>query len=100
MVMYGQLITVMYTGGTRIFPRHETSPSNGSSSESSQSHHGPGPDQPVGAIKLYYLTDDHLKVNNQFNNFRCHWDRRWTIKVHSNKSILLVTVTIGTAVIS
>jgi hypothetical protein len=44
MVMYGQLITVMYTGGTRIFPRHETSPSNGSSSESSQSHHGPGPD--------------------------------------------------------
>ncbi len=30
------------------------------------SHHGP--DQPVGAIKPNYLTDDHLKVNNQFNN--------------------------------
>jgi hypothetical protein len=34
MVMHGQLITVMYTGGTRIFfrKRDETS------------HHGPGPD--------------------------------------------------------
>jgi hypothetical protein len=63
MVMYGQLIPVMYTGGNGS---SETSPSNGSSSGKGQSHHGPRPDQPVGAIKPNYLTDDNLKVNNQF----------------------------------
>ncbi len=36
----------------------------------------PGPDQPVGAIKLYNLTDDNLKVTYQLINIRCHWDRR------------------------
>jgi hypothetical protein len=67
-----QLITVRYTGGngsSETSPSNgssETSPSNGSSSGKGRSHHGPRPDQPVGAIKPNYLTDDNLKVNNQF----------------------------------
>ncbi len=49
---------VMYIQVVSGIPGNETRPSL----------NGPGPDQPVGSIKLNYLTDDHLKVNNQFNN--------------------------------
>ena len=75
----------MYTGGKlfRIFPGHETQIPK----RDEPSHHGPGPDQPVGAIKPNNLTDDNLKVTNSYLTH--HWDRRWTIKVHSNKSIVL-----------
>jgi hypothetical protein len=57
----------MYTGirVTDLIPKRDET-------ESSQ----PGPDQPVGAIKLYNLTDDNLKVTYQLINIRCHWDRR------------------------
>jgi hypothetical protein len=74
--MYSQLIKVMYTGGngsSETSPSNgsssETSPSNGSSSETGQSQHGPRPDQPVGAIKPNYLTDDHLKVVTGFSSW-------------------------------
>jgi hypothetical protein len=54
----------MYTGGngspserirvTDLIPKRDET-----------NHHGPGPITPVNQN---YLTDDHLKVNNQFNN--------------------------------
>ncbi len=58
----------MYTGGKlfRIFPGHENQITRRVPSQQ------PGPDQPVGAIKLYNLTDDNLKVTN--NLITCHWD--------------------------
>ncbi len=87
--------TVMYTGG------------NESPSETKRDGVITDPARSHLSTKAHYLTDDNPKVNNQLINIRCHWDRRWTIKVHSNKSIALiivavninVTVTIDTAVI-
>ena len=57
----------MYTGGNPILP--DLLPKRDESS-----HHGPGPDQPVGAIKPNNLTDDNLKVTNSYLTH--HWDRR------------------------
>ncbi len=56
----------MYTGGNES---SETSPSNGPSSETRRvPSQQPGHDQPVGAIKPNYLTDDNLKVTTKINN--------------------------------
>ncbi len=76
----------MYTGVKlfRIFPGYENQ-----ITRRVPSRHGPGPDQPVRAIKLYYLIDDNIKVTTRLIKFVVIGiiGEPSRIKVHSNELI-------------